>query len=69
MRELCMRVHVCLLHGKAASGKCIQFCFYRKSHRILVKLATSLKFEYLEHCNARDQNSEGRFEEDGSCVR
>lgn len=32
-------------------------------------IATSLKIGYLEHCNARDQNSEGGFEEDGSCVR
>lgn len=38
MRELCVPVHVCLLYGKDASGKCIQVCFYRKSHHILVKL-------------------------------
>lgn len=70
MRELCVRVHVCLLHGKAASGKCIQFCFHRKSHYIPVKfIATSLKIGHLEHCNARDQTSEGRCEEDDSCVR
>lgn len=35
MREVCVHVHVCLLHGKAASGKCIQFCFYRKNHHIV----------------------------------
>lgn len=31
-------------------------------------IATSLKVGYLEHCNARDQTSEGRCE-GNSCVR
>lgn len=51
----------------------------RKVHPILLSqekspysckiIATSLKIGHLEHCNARDQTSEGRCEEDGSCVR